>query len=568
MKRTIVLLFLCVAIPIPTTVATGTGGVVDPVIRPFLREHCFKCHGENKSKGDINLERMSWSSIADDFKDWEKVAAMLEKGEMPPEDEPQPGVGRREELVVAINKELARVGQLNAGDPGRVTLRRLTTAEFRHTIHDLVGLDLLDDTPVVDDAAGGEGFTNVGAVQFMEATILKRYIEIAKEVASHAVVGAGPLRFSEYVQQKDGWELTSIARIKDLHRSHGISTGSGEGGEPYGTERYADAFFAAWRFLHRRELGMSVRDLSDVALESGLDTRFLKHIWSVLNDPAPSFPSIEIVGLWKGLLGPGDIGGLSKAREASGEVAALLRRWQGNLAPPTKDPEEVSVMDFSPPEITVDGIMEAGMRRFPGVNRAMLRLSVAPVNAKDPTHGNPPSASKAAVVIWGSPTVRFTSGRGRRPGGNQAPGLARPLAEVLSVDSRNALAFGIHPGGRAIDRADFTTEGASTVSLEIDYPPQARGLVFSTKLRFDSEHSRDFVVKCVLAWKTPRGIRPADNLILGDPESAAATQWKAGVAHFQLNLPQVSHREPIPAPFDGTYGTTDRYDFHYRVRYH
>ena len=32
--------------------------------------------------------------------------------------------------------------------------------------------------------------------------------------------------------------------------------------------------------------------------------------------------------------------------------------------------------------------------------------------------------------------------------------------------------------------------------------------------------------------------------------------------------PAPSDRDPIPAPFDGTYGTTDRYDFHYRIRYH
>ena len=46
------------------------------------------------------------------------------------------------------------------------------------------------------DSVGGEGFTNFGDVQFVQDASLERYLESAKAVADHAVVGAGPLRFS------------------------------------------------------------------------------------------------------------------------------------------------------------------------------------------------------------------------------------------------------------------------------------------------------------------------------------------------------------------------------------
>ena len=38
---------------------------------------------------------------------------------------------------------------------------------------------------------GGEGFSNVGEVQFVQDATLERYLEAAKKVASHAIVGSG-----------------------------------------------------------------------------------------------------------------------------------------------------------------------------------------------------------------------------------------------------------------------------------------------------------------------------------------------------------------------------------------
>ena len=66
---------------------------------------------------------------------------------------------------------------------GRVTVRRLTSAEYAYAIRDLTGIDIKVGVDASSDSVGGEGFTNFGDVQFVEDTSIERYLEAAKQVA-------------------------------------------------------------------------------------------------------------------------------------------------------------------------------------------------------------------------------------------------------------------------------------------------------------------------------------------------------------------------------------------------
>ena len=63
----------------------------DTLVTPFLEEHCLKCHGEEKQKGDIRLDTLSRDFTKGEFAIiWQDVSDMLVLGDMPPEDEPRP----------------------------------------------------------------------------------------------------------------------------------------------------------------------------------------------------------------------------------------------------------------------------------------------------------------------------------------------------------------------------------------------------------------------------------------------------------------------------------------------
>lgn len=60
-------------------------------ILPILTEYCYGCHGHGKQKGDVALDK----ATAADEKLWDRVLNVLERGEMPPANKPQPSSAQR-----------------------------------------------------------------------------------------------------------------------------------------------------------------------------------------------------------------------------------------------------------------------------------------------------------------------------------------------------------------------------------------------------------------------------------------------------------------------------------------
>ncbi|MBK5293543.1 MAG: DUF1587 domain-containing protein, partial [Acidobacteriia bacterium] len=262
----------------------------------------------------VSLEQLtSQPSVGNSFEQWKKVAAALDQRRMPPEKMPQPAEADRRQAVSWIRAKLNEYATKHAGDPGPVTVRRLTSGEYAYTVRDLTGLDLKLDGDFVPDEVGGEGFTNFGDAQFMADANLERYLATAKAIAGHAVIGSGPIGFFAD-PGKSGFELSAIDRIQNIYRAHGFRAASGEGGKPYGLERYTKAFYAAWRFQHRQALGESKTTLEGFAAREGLSARFVQHIWSVVHKPSPVYPISEVVALWQSLPVPA---GPSRERTAA-----------------------------------------------------------------------------------------------------------------------------------------------------------------------------------------------------------------------------------------------------------
>jgi hypothetical protein len=84
---------------------------------------------------------------------------------MPPPKMAQPEEAVRRETARWVRARLGEYARQHEGDPGRVTVRRLTSGEYAYTIRDLTGIDLKVDGDIAGDSVGGEGFTNFGDVQ-------------------------------------------------------------------------------------------------------------------------------------------------------------------------------------------------------------------------------------------------------------------------------------------------------------------------------------------------------------------------------------------------------------------
>ena len=61
----------------------------DKFFRSFVKTHCVGCHGPEKQKGDIRLDRLPKDSAVESEL-WLKVLEQLHAGKMPPEKKPRP----------------------------------------------------------------------------------------------------------------------------------------------------------------------------------------------------------------------------------------------------------------------------------------------------------------------------------------------------------------------------------------------------------------------------------------------------------------------------------------------
>ena len=277
-------------------------------------------------------------------------------------------------------------------------LRRLTSAEYANTIHDLTGLDLDLEREFVSDAAGGEGFTNVGAVQFLDDAGLERYLQAAKQVAGHAMIGAGPLHFFGD-PGKTGLELSAIHRVRQIYRDYGFRTAAGEGGEPFGLDRYPKAFFAAWRFQHRQRLGLGDITMEKLAADERLAPAFVQRVWSVVSARSSSFPTSEIVTRWQQLpmpTGPGDK--LAEARAACEELYRFMSDWQVRLAKAVGDEEEAAVLSESAIQVEKKHAFVARFAWIDPPTTSRVQFSILSAD---------PSRTVEPVVVWRNPRLRF-----------------------------------------------------------------------------------------------------------------------------------------------------------------
>ena len=397
----------------------------------------------------------------------------------------------------------------------------------------------------------------------MQDATLERYLEAARTLANHAVIGAGLLSFYR-APGKTGRELAAIARIKELYRQHGFRTAAGEGAEPFGLDLYPRAFYVAWRYRHWAALGLGDRTLPTLAQEEGVSVRLCEHVWGVLQTPEPPFPLSEIVAQWRSLpLPESGPQSAAKVRAACDNVGRLLRDWQSTLAAGAGDEEEAAVLTAGEVQVKTRHAFKTHIDWPDDAPQAEFELSVTSAS-KLGTNG--------ALVIWRNPRLRFLREDRRRDD-------YVSLRSLLPPEMIRRLAFGKHPAGGVIGENDLVLGGEVTVPVAMPIPQGRIAGQLLVEVELDLEHGVDRIVRCSISDgkvvdETAAEVGDASTL-LANPASAEVAQWKTGVAEFARLLPEVSHREPapsdrdpIPPPFDNTYNTPERNHFHYSIKYH
>jgi hypothetical protein len=105
---------------------------------------------------------------------------------MPPEDEPQPTAEERKRLMEWIREALTQARSRKSEKNGSV--RRLTVAQYRNTLRDLLGLEdnVADVLPA--DGVSKDGFLNNGQTMELSPLLIEAYFDVAEIALSRCIV--------------------------------------------------------------------------------------------------------------------------------------------------------------------------------------------------------------------------------------------------------------------------------------------------------------------------------------------------------------------------------------------
>ena len=299
-------------------------------IRPILQRFCHECHAGDRTEAEIDLSVfVDMSKVRKQTKVWQKIRTMLDSGQMPPKKSKQPPPAQRKLLLQWVRDHLRREAQARAGDPGPVTLRRLSNDEYTYSIRDLTGIASLDPArqfPV--DGAAGEGFTNTGSGLVMSPALVQKFLDAAKSISEHAVLGPNDIRFSAYATRRDQSDEL-MARIQEFYRRftsdgggsrvnlQGIVFDTNQGG------RLPLLRYLAATIAEREALVGGSKTLEAVAQQHKLNGRYLALLWHALNGDArtPQSPPLDSVRRnWRNA-GPADAAAL----------VTEVEKWQSTL---------------------------------------------------------------------------------------------------------------------------------------------------------------------------------------------------------------------------------------------
>ena len=184
-------------------------------VRPILKKHCFKCHGEKKQKGDLRLDTLSGDLSKDRVaaEAWHDVRNALNLSEMPPKKEDSLLPAELRTVTSWITQEIDALVASQKGTGGRIVLRRLNKTDYQNTMRDLLGIEMDYAKNLPPETLSEDGFRNNGTTLQMSDLQLEYYLESARKGLAKAIVTGSRPKF---------FEKEFIVSVNDKNRGSNI----------------------------------------------------------------------------------------------------------------------------------------------------------------------------------------------------------------------------------------------------------------------------------------------------------------------------------------------------------
>ena len=437
-------------------------------VEPLLAAKCYECHNAEKTKGDVDLKKFAADpQLAVEFDLWQKVKDSIENGDMPPKKAKALDPAEQDGITAWVTHSLDALAEAKSGDPGPVTMRRLTNAEYDHTIRDLTGHDYALAQEFQTDGGGGEGFTNTGDVLFMSPAAIDKYFNAARKLADLATIMPGTgIAFHPNRIGLRGPEQVKAQAEQGLYIWY-QQKATPHLPKDFDDKREADYMLACWKHKHAQTL------LPQLAKDMKLNVFFLENWWKHLNNTEPKSRFLDLTRVpWREL--PADE---KTALERIRAIQADLLSWNDAKKPGSGVQRRQQDSD--------------GIRAYPmqsdvaGKRQAHLCIG----DSGDGNKGDIALITKIEVSV-GKTKVDYYKWLGTQ----QGPEIERVRA-----------AFGKHPlPGRRIEPQVLAL--AAPVVFTLPLPEGAHWLRADTRLDMKNPEVEEATVQWTIATGTPRDL--------------------------------------------------------------
>jgi hypothetical protein len=293
-------------------------------VEPMLAAKCYECHNADKMKGDVDLKQFAANpDVPVNFQLWSTVKDTIDNGDMPPRKAKQLTSDEKAAITGWVQHNLDVLAEAKSGDPGPVTMRRLTNAEYDNTLRDLTGRDYALAKEFQTDGGGGEGFTNTGDVLFMSPAAIDKYFAAARKLADHATImpGTGIVFHPQRIGLRGPEQVKAQAQ-------QGLYVWYQQKAAPhlpkdFDPMREGDYMLACWKHKHAKT------PLDQLAKDMKLSIHFLSNWWNLVNSTEPKSRYLDLVRVpWREL--PADE---KTAQERIKAIEADMLSWNNPKKP-------------------------------------------------------------------------------------------------------------------------------------------------------------------------------------------------------------------------------------------
>ena len=198
---------------------TSTSGTTTTSPQEMVNQYCITCHNERLRTAGLALDSVDAANAASHPDIWERVAAKLRAGSMPPPGIPRPTQKIYRDVAGLIEAQLDRAWTENP-NPGRNSaVHRLNRTEYQNAVQDLLAVDVDVTSLLPGDETADGSFDNFADALTISRAHLERYLSVARQV-SRLATGLPPAR-----PGVDSFEVP-LHVLQDQRQSEALPLGS------------------------------------------------------------------------------------------------------------------------------------------------------------------------------------------------------------------------------------------------------------------------------------------------------------------------------------------------------